>query len=287
MNRTWGFLLVFWVLPLFVSANTISKEIHIVPGSFVAVDNSTFPYLNFGESGSFDHQALLIEANFGDVLNLWVFNHDSMNHNFEITNYATLPNPVLPGDSAYLELNLNTAGAFIMFDPLDFPRNIYLGLGGMLVVKDHSQPSFYWNIKEHQADFNTQLVAGNIVDWASYYPTFFTINGVSNPNINLDANARITGQLGDSIYLYMANTGQSIHSMHFHGYHATLVLSSKNPNHVGRVKDTFPIFPMESLVLLLVPDKPGEYPVHDHNLVAVSGNGYYPNGMFTTILINP
>jgi len=44
---------------------------------------------------------------------------------------------------------------------------------------------------------------------------------------------------------------------------------------------------METLVLRLVPDKEGQYPVHDHNLVAVSGNGLYPNGMFTLIEIQP
>ena len=85
----------------------------------------------------------------------------------------------------------------------------------------------------------------------------------------------------------MANTGQSIHSMHFHGYHATILYSSKNQTHVGRSKDTFPIHSMQTLVLQIVPDKPGTYPVHDHNLVAVTGNNVYPNGMFTTLLINP
>ena len=52
------------------------------------------------------------------------------------------------------------------------------------------------------------------------------------------------------------------------------------------MKDTFPVYSMETVVLELVPDKVGEYPVHDHNLVAVSGANLYPNGMFLTLFID-
>jgi hypothetical protein len=43
---------------------------------------------------------------------------------------------------------------------------------------------------------------------------------------------------------------------------------------------------MESLVLELVPDKPGMFPVHDHNLMAVTGNRVYNNGMMIMMTIN-
>ncbi len=76
-----------------------------------------------------------------------------------------------------------------------------------------------------------------------------------------------------------------IHSLHFHGYHLKIVFSSKTPSNVGRLKDTFPVHSMESIILELIPDQVGEYPVHDHNLVAVSGGNIYPNGMFLTLLI--
>ncbi len=278
--------LIIALIPLFISAAIIDKEVHIVAGSFDAVDNTQFPYLSFCESDIFNHNDLLIEAELNDVLNLLVFNHDSVNHGFEILNMNIQSGFIAPGDSTIVTISLTQAGCFPFVDPLEFPKNAYLGLGGMLVVKDHNFSSFYWNIKAHQSEFNYQLLTGNNVDWNTYNPKFFTINGNSNPNINQDQFARITGQVNDSIYLYISNTGFSIHSMHFHGYHATIVSSSKNPNHAGRIKDTFPIYPLESMVLLIVPDKPGEYPIHDHNLVAVAGNSYYPNGMFTTILIS-
>ena len=44
---------------------------------------------------------------------------------------------------------------------------------------------------------------------------------------------------------------------------------------------------MEVLKLELIPDKPGVYPVHDHNLIGVTGGMFYPNGMFTTLRIVP
>ncbi|MFT5183641.1 MAG: hypothetical protein ACI84C_000767, partial [Flavobacteriales bacterium] len=71
----------------------------------------------------------------------------------------------------------------------------------------------------------------------------------------------------------------------YHGYHAEIIESTKFPSHVGRNKDTFAIYSMEIVVVELVPFQTGEYPVHDHNLVAVSGGNVYPNGMFLTIRI--
>jgi len=153
-------------------------------------------------------------------------------------------------------------------------------LGGMIVIKDDNATDFFWNMKEHQRDWNDTIGGGASVDWSTYYPEYFTINGKSNPFINEDANARVTGSMGEVMHIYMVNTGQSVHSIHYHGYHSEIIFSSKYPAHVGRSKDTFAIYPMESIVVEMIPDQLGEYPVHDHNLVAVSGGNIYPNGMF-------
>jgi FtsP/CotA-like multicopper oxidase with cupredoxin domain len=140
-------------------------------------------------------------------------------------------------------------------------------------------------MKDHQKSYNMDLSQGFSVDWSDYYPNYFTVNGASNPHINADTNARVVGSVGDTIKIYMVNTGQSIHSMHFHGYHSKIVYSSKYSSHISRIKDTFPVHSMEVVIIELIPDQVGEYPVHDHNLVAVSGGNIYPNGMFVTILI--
>lgn len=251
------------------------------------VDNTVFPYITFNLQNSFAQNNPIIELNVGDSLDLWVVNFDSIDHDFQISDFGSTLNTVPAGDSVLVGYKFLSAGVYIYYDPFDFPENQYLGLSGMIAVKDHSHSSFYWNIKEHDSTYNSTLVNNGTVDWLAYEPDFFTINGVSNPDINNDADARIIGNVGDTLMLYMTNTGRSIHSIHFHGYHGTILYSSKSALDLNREKDTFPIYPMEGMVIRIVPDKEGEYPAHDHNLVAVSGNNLYPNGMFMTILISP
>ena len=265
---------------------TVNKSLYIVSDSLLTVDSTKVPYLTFNETATYNQNNPIINLMQGDTLDLWVYNTDNTLHEFVIKGISSVIS-ISANDSVFLQTVFTAKGSYIYHDPSDFPKNTYLGLAGMIVVKNHNHASFYWNIKEHNSDWNTQLSSGNTVNWSQYDPKYFTINSVSNPNINNDPLARVTGQVGDTLYLYITNTGLSIHSMHFHGYHATIQYSSKAANHVGREKDTFPLYPMETLVLQIVPDKEGEFPIHDHNLVAVMGNNIYPNGMFTTILITP
>lgn len=266
---------------------TVTKKIFIVSDSLETVGAIKFPYRTFNETQDFNQTNVRIELEVFDSLSLWVVNKDTIVHHFEINGFANTFYSIPVNDSVLVGAKFNVPNNYIFYDPLNFPTQSFLGLAGMIVVKDHNHDSFYWNIKEHDSTWNVNLLNNESVNWPEYNPKFFTINGNSNPNINLDSDARITGNVGDTLILYIVNSGQSIHSMHLHGYHATVLNSSKNALHIGRSKDTFPIYPMETLILQIIPDKPGEYPVHDHNLVAVTGNNIYPNGMFTTILINP
>jgi hypothetical protein len=282
--------LLFSVLFIFTNlslAVTVNTKLFIVSDSLETVGGAKFPYRTFNETSVFNKTNTRIELNVFDSLSLWVVNKDSIAHNFNIIGFNGLLQSIPSNDSVLIGVKFSTVGNYIYHDPLDFPSQTYLGLAGMIVVKNDTHASFYWNIKEHDSTWNSELVNNNTVDWTTYDPKYFTINGNSNPNINLDTDARITGNIGDTIIVYIANTGQSIHSMHFHGYHATILFSSKNQSHVGRSKDTFPLYSMETVILQIVPDKSGEYPVHDHNLVAITANNVYPNGMFTTLLINP
>jgi FtsP/CotA-like multicopper oxidase with cupredoxin domain len=265
-----------------IFANTISDTLFINRGIFTTITASQFDYLAFNNTSLFSNENHRLIVPIGDTLQLTVINNDTIVHGFAIKN--TTINFILGiGISNTISFSNNFASPFIYYDPL--PNHRYLGLAGMVVFTNSSH-NYYWNIKEHQASWNDSITAGNSVNWNNYYPNYFTINGKSNPDINIDTAARVTGNLGDTLYIYMVNTGQSIHSIHFHGYHSEIVFSSYNDAHVGRIKDTFPVLSMESVVLKLVPNQVGEYPVHDHNLSAVSGGNLYPNGMFLTILIN-
>lgn len=281
----WTFLVVLLISGASKAA-TVDASLYILRDSITFENGVKLPYATFNPTNAFQETNARLEVNVGDQLNLWVVNWDVISHDFAIKGETTTVS-ILPGDSAQVNYACSNPGVFIFHDPMNFPDYSSIGLAGMLVVKDNGHQSFYWNIKEHQLGNNTTVFSGGSPDWSNYYPEYFTINGRSNPSINLDASARIVGNVGDTLMIHIANTGQSIHSLHFHGYHVTVVSSSKEPSHAGRSKDSLPVFPSETLVLQLIPDKPGEYPVHDHNLIGTTGGNLYPQGMFTTILIAP
>jgi FtsP/CotA-like multicopper oxidase with cupredoxin domain len=266
---------------------TLNVSLYVNRGLMKAVDTTYLPYLAFNPTASFSRENSRIIAQVGDSIALKVINTDTVDHGFSIKQHGLTPFTILPNDSVSVVFAVTQIGVHIFYDHLAAEAYRYMGLAGMLIVKDPAVNAsrFYWNIKDHQKAYNTTLNQGGVVDWSAYYPDYFTINGNSNPHINTDTNARVTGHLGDTIYIYMVNTGQALHSIHFHGYHATIMRSSRYPKHIGRSKDTFSIHSMESVVVELIPHQLGEYPVHDHNLVAVSGGKRYPNGMFLTLLI--
>ncbi len=281
------------VLPFFFSvcmlsgkAATVYEHLYITADSLELVDGVKIPHATFSGSPVFSPKNHRILLNVGDQLDLWVHNLDSIEHEFAV--YQLTGNQLIaPGDSIQVIQTFSNPGLHIYHDPKNFPDYTSLGLGGMIVVKDHNHASFYWNIKEHALGSNSTILNGGTVNWGDYNPDYFTLNGRSNPEINNDVDARVTGNVGDTLMIYVANTGQSIHSLHFHGYHVKVVYASDHSFRVGWMKDTQPVSAMEGLILELIPDQSGEYPVHDHNLVATTGGNVYPYGMFTTLLIDP
>lgn len=264
----------------------VNDTLYILKDSIQVSTGLKLPYITFNRTPTFSQTNSRIVINQGDQLELLVVNQDNATHEFQVEGETAVYSIPAAGQVSISHV-FSQAGVFIFNDPINFPDNASIGLSGMIAVKDHSNSSFFWNIKEHQEGSNALVIAGGSVDWTTYYPEFFTINGNSHPNINADVSARITGSVGDTLFIYITNTGRSIHPMHFHGYHVNVMFSSKSPSHVGRSKDSQGVYPNEGVVLRLIPDKEGEYPVHDHNLIATTGANLYPLGMFTTILITP
>jgi FtsP/CotA-like multicopper oxidase with cupredoxin domain len=266
-------------------ANTTYYKLYINAGIYTAVDGAQFASAAFNFDPNFTAENARLTAEAGDTLVIKVINTDSNQHGFTIQGQGT-GLVVDAGDSSSISaVFTKTNTAFIYYDHLLYPANRALGLAGVIHVASSTAGTFYWNMKEFQKDWADDHASGNAVDWSNYYPDYFTVNGRSNPQINDDPAARVTGKVNEIIHIVISNTGQSVHSIHLHGYHAEIIHSSANPGHVGRSKDTFPIQSMQTLILEMIPDKIGEYPAHDHNLVAVSAGGIYPNGMFLTMLI--
>ena len=99
----------------------------------------------------------------------------------------------------------STPRVCIYYDHINYPNNAYMGLAGILAVGANDN-TYYWNIKDHQSDWNDSIASGGVVNWLDYYPDYFTINGLSNPDINSDTTARVEGNIGDTILIFMANT---------------------------------------------------------------------------------
>lgn len=264
-----------------VDASGVNRTLFINKGVFTTVDTIQFPYFAFNGSAVFNPNNEVIILNTKDTLVLKIINKDSSIHRFSLQNRPSANGQLNPGDSLIRTLNFNAEGVYIFFDDYQYPQNRYMGLGGMICVSNHKNAkNFYWNLKEHQKSYNRNIDNHVAVDWQTYYPDYFTINGKSHPDLQLDTTAKVLAKMGDTVRIFIANTGQSKHSIHFHGFHSHVIFSSGNYIQKTTEKETFALGSMQCVLLEMIPDKTGLYSVHDHNLVAVSGGGTHPNGMF-------
>lgn len=280
------FFLLFLV-GLSVNAATINKTLYINKGAFRTVSNVTFPYYAFNSSIQYKSQNEIIKLTTNDVLILKVINTDSDEHGFNVKNYPIGNKIINSNDSIIDTLQFTKEGIFIYYDSYNYPKYRYMGEAGMITVfNSTTDKKFYWNLKEHQSSYNKTLSENKPVEWSIYTPDYFTINGFSFPDVLSDSVSWVNGKIGDTIHIFIANTGQSAHSIHFHGFHGKTIFSTK-ANQLNWEKDTFPIGSMEAIIVELVPDKRGFYSVHDHNLMALTAGGIYQPGMLTLMNFEP
>ena len=256
-----------------------ADTLYINRGTFVTIKKTSFQALAVNSSPVYQQNSLVIHKTPGSDLTLVIINNDTAIHGFAVKELIA-PVVILPGKSISVTSTLLKEGLYLFYDQIDYPKNTYLGVSGMIAVANSDYRSFFWNLREYQSSLNGSLVQGKSFTKPSYNPDYFTVNGLSYPDIQNDTTARVWGSVGDTIRIYMANTGQSMHSIHFHGFHAKCLYSTSMDIRVGWSKDTWAIRPMQGIILELVVDKMGKYSVHDHNLVAVSAAGTHPNGMF-------
>jgi len=288
MKRALILFALIILCPLLLKATDVEKELWINNGTSDIVDASGIPYTAFNESITFETANAFMHIGVGDTISFTIHNNDTLTHGFGIKDVAIDGGPYIlePGETISVEVEFDQFGAFIYYDDYNYPHYKMLGAAGVVYVSSVDHPFFYWNMKEHDKDWNDNTANGTYDLLENYNPVYFTINGLSNPETQDDPSSKIIGNVDDTLIVCMVNSGQMTHSLHLHGYHGTIMYSSKNESHEGREKDTFPIASMEVVVIYIVPDKTGIYPVHDHNLVATSGNGLYANGMFQIMEIS-
>lgn len=282
----WIVVFGFILFPFF-SFGTVRDTIYINRGTFTAVDGMQFPYLAYNTTPVFSQVNAILPIEVNDSLIITIINNDTAAHGFKIENPLMQLN-LAPQDTITDTLIYNSVSIHAFFDPTLFPNAKNAGLSGVICVMNNLNDDWYvWNLKDHQSDVQTTITANGTNDWSQYLPDYFTINEKSYADIQLDTISRIEQNVGDTIYIFVVNAGQSMHSLHFHGFHPEAVYTEAKKIQPGWKKDTWGMFSMDAMVLKMIPDKAGQYSVHDHNLVALSAGSTHPNGMFTIMLINP
>lgn len=229
----------------------------------------------------FNAKNAVLDFALGSPINLIIINNDTVSHAVRLPSSSGTIN-IDEGLSANITLNNLQKGTHLLYIESDV--GYFLGAGAIIRVGISGQ-KFAWDLWDQDPaiteDFGNEVIS----ELPSIYrPTLFTINGTVDPMDSLSGNV-ITGNVGDTIYISIANNGNMEHTMHFHGYHVEIIQSTHRPHTVGWLKDSFPILIKESMTVRLVPHQPGEFPVHNHNLVATLFNNGYPRGMITMLMI--
>lgn len=229
----------------------------------------------------FNAENAVLDYPLGATIDLTIINNDTVPHSVRLPNSSGTVN-ILAGLSASVSLIDLPMGTFLM--PVESSVGSFLGAGALIRVGINGQ-KFAWDLWDQDPDLTEDFGSQTISQLPNTYrPTLFTINGSVDP-MDPTNGSIITGNVGDTIYISIANNGNMDHPMHFHGYHVKIIQATKQPHMVGWSKDSFPVLAKEAMTVMLVPHQPGEYPVHNHNLIATLFNNGYPKGMITMLMI--
>jgi FtsP/CotA-like multicopper oxidase with cupredoxin domain len=278
-------LLILILLIFSINAYSLNDTLYIRAGIFVTVNSDTLPAKVFTkiQTGIQTLPGPVLYAMPGESVNLVVRNMDNISHAFKINIPGwSFNQTILPGQSSVYNFTAPQTGMYLYSDPLNFPSNQSTGLFGAFIVGDNNSytKEFIWVLSDHMISWMQNGTAGS-----EYYPEFSTINGKGYPDIQSDTLASINGNVGDTLRIKILNAGLLWHSMHFHGYHLNMVRKNSQYFQNPFIKDTFPVKPGDSIELLLIPDQPGMFPMHDHNNVAGEvSNNVHSRGML--ILMN-
>lgn len=246
-------------------------------------ETSRYQFVVDGKEGEY----FVLNHLVGDELEILVVNSLSMSIGFSNDGGYGKSIEVSAGDSAEVVWKLMDPGYCRIRDGVS-KYGAYMGLTGVLMVADKALAAsvFMWDLSDFEREENELIAKGESPDFANYKPDFFTINGKVYPDSESDTLVKITGKVDERILIVLLNSGRSAHSVHFHGYHVKVLSSKRRKLIEGADKDTVPVEVDELMILELVPDKPGEYPVHNHALSGVISSGLYPSGQFSIMSIS-
>ena len=218
---------------------------------------------------------------------LVVVNLDSIAHTWKLEAEGELDWDLAALDTIVLEMPELPAGAY-RFGLIDEIGRVMGASGQLHIGLEADYAHFHWNLGDWSVARMVAADLGLPIAWDEpYVPEQFTINERTYPAVADDPEALVAVSLGETCLISIANHGFMDHVFHFHGFHVTMISSSHHPERVGWSKDTVPIRMGEVLTVQLVANQVGMYPVHNHNLIAVTNAGFYPGGMITQIHVAP
>jgi len=277
------------ILFLLVAKITFSATVYdtlYINKSPYTIGSFTFDACVFNDSVNFKLENAVIELNEGDNLQLHVVNNDTLEHTFTIDGVINNNNTISAGGTKDFTINFNNVGAYRFYSDVFYGK--HLGASSIIMYGYENYPKYYWNMFEQSDTLSHEIASLQTTAIPfTYQPDIFTINLKVYPDLNNDVHAKINQQVGDTIYIAVLNSGKMFHTLHFHGYHVDIISASINSKYNGWSKDSFGILENEMVLVRLVPDQPGMYPVHEHNLINVTTNGVYPGGMLNLINIQP
>lgn len=262
-----------------------NDTLFIVKGQVQLGNNTTYMCV-FNDSSNFFPRNATLYLPSSPSFNLTIVNLDTSVHTFTIDGHVTTNNSINPQDTATFLLSGLSDGTYRYYSDVSYGRLI--GASGTIIVGYNQYSRFSWNLLDVDTSSFTNLANGSAVAHpANYTASFFLINGLMHPQTLSDRETAIEGDLGDTLIICVVNSGQMINSFHFHGFHVTILDAKKSTDYIGWTKDSMPFLRGEAMTLMLVANQAGTYPVHSHNLMAVTNSGLYPGGMLTHITIDP
>lgn len=268
-----------------VNLSFTSDTLYIIKSQTSIGVNNTY-LCTFNDSNVFSHENYAFQLNSGASLDVTVVNTDTSVHTFTIDGYLTSGNQIQPGDTMDFSINNLPDGTYRYYSDVPWGKNI--GASGVVQVGYEQYDRYTWNLLDVDTASFAEIALGTMTNFDSdYLPSYFLINGKSFPATVTDSSTSIYQQLGDTIIISVINSGHMVNSFHFHGFHFDIIGATEHTDYIGWTKDSTPFVRKEAMTIMLVAYQEGMYPIHSHNLMAVTNSGLYPGGMITMINIQP
>ena len=139
---------------------------------------------------------------------------------------------------------------------------------------------------EHQQEYDALNKGGSPVNWKTYQPDYFLMNGKAYPDTMMDPQDSINATIGQTVLVRLINAGSGVHMMHTHGFHFLVIGANGRKLDQPYYKDTLLMEPGERYDIILRLNQVGRFMFHDHIDENATNNGVYPGGMITMINVN-